>query len=97
MPRLRKADFPAVGDLADVPGVDAYDAVRALSVLWRLCRDGLAKVYIPAGFHGNGTDPQHWNVWLEITARRVELRAWVREWLASQEDSQDGQEGEVQP
>lgn len=87
--RVRKSDFPAVADATDAtakPPVDAYDAMRALSVLWRLCGEGLAKVYRPH------MDHERWNVWLEITARRVELRAWVREWLASQEQEDDGQE-----
>lgn len=88
VPRLRKpkqSEFPRVADLAAMPGVDAYDASRALSALYALCCADLAKVYIPAGWHG--THPQRWNVWLEITARRVELTAWVAEWLASQEPS----------
>ena len=69
--------FPTVDDL---PGVDRYDAARALAALYRLRQMGLAKVYTSAG-----SNDTHWNAWLEITARRVEVRAWVREWLASQE------------
>ena len=76
-PRPRKADFPRASDLpADI---DTYAASRALSALWRLCDADVAKVYHPHMDHTT------WNVWLEITARRVELVAWVREWLASQE------------
>ncbi len=85
----RKNEFPAIADAVDetaTPPADAYDASRALSALWALCCAGLAKVYIPAGWHeASGARPQRWNVWLEITARRVELTAWVREWLATQE------------
>ena len=88
MPRPRKNDFPRVTDLADTPGVDAYDASRALSALYALCCAGLAKVYIPAGWHG--TSPQRWNVWLELTSRRVELTAWAREWLAAQAPENGG-------
>lgn len=86
MPRPRKEDFPAVADAVDAtatPPIDAYDASRALSTLYALCWAGLAKVYIPAGWHN--TQPQRWNVWLEITKRRVELTDWVKEWLASHE------------
>lgn len=83
-PRPRKSDFPTVADATDeaaIPSVDAYDASRALAALWRLCEADLAKVYRAH------LDHIHWQIWLEVTQRRVELRAWVREWLASQEQN----------
>lgn len=83
-PRPRKADFPTVADATQeevAPPVDSYDASRALSALWRLCEADLAKVYRAH------LDHVHWQIWLEATQRRVELRAWVREWLASQEQN----------
>lgn len=73
---LHSPAFPSWCDLPDIPK-DA--ARRALSALHTLVRAELATVYSPAGSHGT-----RWNVWLEVTCRRLTLAEWTREWLASQ-------------
>lgn len=84
-PRPRKADFPTVDDL---PDLECYDAARILSVLWRLCHAQVAEVYTRP--YAPQDERPRWNVWLEITQRRVELATWAREWLASQELEEEG-------
>lgn len=92
-PRPKQSTFPTVADVTavapdtpDTPPIDDYDASRALSALWRLCEMDLASVYHPhiVGMDG-GLNTGPWAVWLEITQRKVDLCAWVREWLAAQE------------
>lgn len=65
-----------------VPGLDTVTAHRALSALRALVHSELATVYSPAGSHGT-----RYNVWLEVSWRRLTLAEWVAEWLAAQEPS----------
>lgn len=63
----------------DLPNISRVDAERALSALRLLAQADLASVYTAAGSGG-----KRWNVWLELTRRRVELPTWAAEWIAEQ-------------
>lgn len=70
--------FPPVKDLRrDLPDLSLIEANRALEALRRMISIDIASVYTPAGSHGT-----RWNVWLDVTRRRLTLAEWAAEWLA---------------
>lgn len=67
---------PTFPSMADLPNMAPADAERALAALRALVTAELADVYSSAG-----SDDTRWNVWLNITWRRVPLREWASEWV----------------
>ena len=61
----------------DLPGIPPSEAARALDVLRRMTIIDVASVYTSAGLHGT-----RWQVWLDVTRRRLTLAEWATEWLA---------------
>lgn len=52
------------------------EAERALAALRLFVLNGIASVYTSAGSRG-----QSWQVWLEISRRRMPLPEWAAHWL----------------
>lgn len=71
--RPKRPEFPSVGDL---PNLSKEDAEQALTALRVLVKHELADVYTSAGSHDT-----RWNVWLELTRRRVPLQEWAAQWI----------------
>ena len=86
MPLFRKTPSrPTFPNVADLLNLAPADAERALAALRALVTAELADVYSSAG-----SDDTRWNVWLNVTWRRVPLRQWAAEWLVSQEPEGPG-------
>jgi hypothetical protein len=64
-----RPEFPSV---ADLPNLAQEDAWHALAVLRTLVESGLADVYSSAG-----SNNARWNVWLNLSWRRVPLQEWA--------------------
>jgi hypothetical protein len=80
--------FPPIKDLRrDLPDVSVIEANRALEALRRHIVIDVARVYIAHDSHG-----RYWQVWLDVTQRRMTLAEWATEWLARhpQQQSQEG-------
>ena len=60
----------------DLPGIPPDEAMRALDALRRMTVIDVASVYTSAGSHGT-----RWQVWLDVTHRRLTLTEWADEWL----------------
>lgn len=60
----------------DLPGIPPDEAARALEALRRMISIDIAKVYTARGPKG-----WYWQVWLDITWRRLTLAEWADEWL----------------
>ena len=86
MPRIpfmqHRPEFPGVTDL---PNLSRDDAQRALEALRRLERAELADVYSSAG-----SNDTRWNVWINLSWRRVPLQEWAAQWLAEQDTTPTG-------
>lgn len=67
-----RPDFPSTDDLCNLSLDDAQLALDALRILVKM---ELADVYTSAG-----SNDTRWNVWLNITGRRVPLPEWAAEW-----------------
>ncbi len=65
--------FPSHKDLTNLSRDDAETALAALRVL--VARE-LASVYTSAG-----SNETRWNVWMELTRRRIPLAEWATTWL----------------
>ena len=76
--QAERPTFPATKDLLkDLPDLPSAEAERALDALRRMISVDIASVYTSAGSHDTS-----WQVWLEVTRRRLTLAAWASEWLA---------------
>lgn len=74
MPHQQKRpEFPSTDDLCNLSLDEARQALAALRVLVDL---ELADVYTSAG-----SNDTRWNVWLNVTRRRVPLPEWAAEWV----------------
>ncbi len=65
--------FPTHKDLCNLSRDDAETALAALRVL--VARE-LASVYTSAG-----SNDTRWNVWMELTRRRIPLQEWAAQWI----------------
>lgn len=81
-----RPQFPSV---ADLPNLSPADAEQALSALRALVQAELADVYTAAGSHDTC-----WNVWLNVTWRRVPLGEWAAQWITERDTltATDGKE-----
>ena len=76
----RRPEFPSV---ADLPNLSREDAQRALAALRILVDAELAGVYSSAGSYDT-----RWNVWLNLTWRRVPLQEWAADWIETWHNNQ---------
>ncbi len=67
--------FPTHKDLTHL---SRDDAERALSALRVLVKRELATVYTSAG-----SNDTRWQVWMELSRKRVPLQQWASDWLAT--------------
>ena len=72
----RRPDPKPFPQSKDLPGVPPAEAERALDALRRMTVIDIASVYTAHGSYGT-----RWQVWLDITQRRLTLAEWADEWL----------------
>ena len=81
-----RPEFPSV---ADLPNLSPADAEWALTALRALVKAELADVYSSAG-----SQDTRWNVWLNVTWRRVPLGEWAAQWIAERDTLMASESGE---